>query len=142
MKVRLIPVSQLDDSSRIRMTALIATKRGRTLASLDSGEWDKQLRNRFGYVVFDDSLPDPVGIVVCDGEIKLGVEPSWWIAPEYENKGYGSCAGKLLAEEAFRLGYRQRTLIHYDTCNYEKSRHIGDHFIRRFEELQRESSIS
>jgi hypothetical protein len=29
------------------------------------------------YIVFDDSLLEPVGIVACDGAIEYVVEPSW-----------------------------------------------------------------
>lgn len=138
MNARLIAISELDGSIKKRINALIATRRGHFL-EVFLKEWDRQYPNHFSYAVFDDSLPGPVGLVVCDGGIELSVEPSWWIAPAYEGKGYGSCAGKLLAEEAFRLGYRRRSLIHYDTIDYDKSRCIGEHFVRKFEELQRES---
>jgi RimJ/RimL family protein N-acetyltransferase len=138
MNARLIAISELDELIKKKMNVLVATRRRDSLEAFLK-EWDRQYPNHFAYAVFDDSIPSPVGLVVCDGGLVLGVEPSWWIAPEYEGKGYGSCAGKLLAEEAFRLGYRRRSLIHYDTLDYSKSRRIGEHFVRRFEELLRKS---
>ena len=139
MNVHLVPILELDDLSRRRMASLVATKRPGGLVGLE--DWDKQIPNRFGYVVCDNSLPGPVGFVVCNGGIKLGVAPAWWMAPEYEGKGYGSCAVKLLAEEAFRLGYRQIYQITYvaintpDIFDYDKSRRMGNRFVQRFKEL-------
>jgi hypothetical protein len=133
--IRLLSVALIDESVHSRMKELIATKRGRTLYAIDSGEWKKDISNRYGFIVYDDSINQPVGYVVCDGGIKIGVEPAWWIAPEYEGKGYGSRAAILLAEEAIRLGYRKQSTIHFDTSNYEKSKHIAEIFVSRFQKL-------
>jgi RimJ/RimL family protein N-acetyltransferase len=136
--VRLIPQGEAvrDAELRSRVVEMIVEaeqEKGR-FALLKEWYRDPTVRNL--YVIFDEDMERPVGLVGWSGPPDYA-EPFWWVSPGSRRKGYGTYAVERLAEEMHRQGIKDIASIPINSESEAEARaseklahHLRKHFYK------------